>query len=95
MTVHNSRRTRRRVYRIGLVISAAWLVTTTLWTRAVVSATLEWRGAATWIDRVAAFDRYEAEIVGGAIVGCLLFVTRVVMFLQWPDARLLPRSWYR
>lgn len=95
MTVQDSRRTRRRVYRIGLMVSAAWLVTTLVWTRAVVSAILESRGAATWIDRLAVFDRYEPEIVGGAVVGCLLFVTRVAMFLQWPDARLLWRSWRR
>lgn len=95
MTVKNSRRTTHRVYRIGLVVSGAWLVVTTWWACVVVRALL-------WIDVDAplwqqsdVFDRYENYIVSGAVIGCVLFVVRFIMFLQWPDARLLWRSWRR
>lgn len=95
MTISNTRRTTRRVYRIGLVISALWLVTAVAWVVVLVRSLIELDAVDTLWERVAVFDAYESYITYGAIISCVLFVTRVAMFLQWPDARLLWRKWYR
>lgn len=95
MTVKNSRRTRRRVYRIGLLISATWLVVTVWWLYVVVLALRGVDVTASPLEQVKAFDYYETNITRGAVVGSVLFSIRVIMFLQWPDARLLWRSWRR
>lgn len=83
------------MYRIGLVVSALWLVVTVWWFYVVGLALREVDVSASLLDQVRVFDAYETNITRGAIVGSLLFATRVVMFLQWPDARLLWRSWRR
>lgn len=95
MTVQDSRRTRRRVYRIGLVISVAWLLVTGWWCYVVFLALRAVDPADSLLDQVKVFDAYETNITRGAVVGSVLFSIRVVMFLQWPDARLLWRSWRR
>jgi hypothetical protein len=94
MTVRDSRRVRRNVYHIGLVISALWLLVTTWWLYVVGLALLRVDGPSL-LALAQAFDAYETNIVRGAVTGSLLFSTRVIMFLQWPDARLLWRSWRR
>lgn len=95
MTVRDSRRTRRTVYRVGLVISTLWLATTTWWLYVLFLALCQVDPGASLVEQVAVFDLYETNITRGAIVGSLLFAIRVIMFLQWPDARLLWRSWRR
>lgn len=95
MTISDTRRTTRRVYRIGLVISTLWLVTAVTWVVVLVRALLAVSFADTFDQRLAAFAPYEWYVTYGAVIACVLFVTRVAMFLQWPDARLLWRKWYR
>lgn len=95
MTVRDSRRTRRRVYRLGMLISVAWLVVTAWWCYVVFLALRAVDTSGPLLDQVKVFDTYETNIVRGAVVGSVLFSIRVIMFLQWPDARLLWRSWRR
>ena len=95
MTVRDTRRTRRNVYHVGLVVSILWLIVTLWWLYVVVLALRGVDLDASLLEQVGAFDTYETNITRGAIVGSTLFVIRVIMFLQWPDARLLWRSWRR
>jgi hypothetical protein len=95
LTVMNSRRTRQRVYRVGLIVSTLWLLVTVWWCYVVVLALREVDVNASLVEQIQVFDMYETNITRGAVVGSALFAIRVVMFLQWPDARLLWRSWRR
>lgn len=95
MTVRDSRRTNRRVYRIGLAVSAGWLAATGVFVAAFTRALSSVDASDTLLESVQVFDDHEPQLVGSAVTACALFVARVAMFLQWPDARLIWRSWRR